>query len=49
MALALRLLADPVFDALVTREIRFEELPRVMPRLAGEPSALCVRVAYDEA
>jgi hypothetical protein len=48
MALALRLLADPVFDALITREIPFADLPREMPRLAGEPSALCVRVTYDE-
>jgi 2-desacetyl-2-hydroxyethyl bacteriochlorophyllide A dehydrogenase len=48
MNLALRLLADPAFDALITREIRFADLPREMPRLAGEPSALCVRVTYDE-
>ena len=47
MALALRLLADPVFDALITREIRFADLPREMPRITGEPSALCVRVTYD--
>jgi threonine dehydrogenase-like Zn-dependent dehydrogenase len=47
LALALRLLADPVFDALVTDESRFEDLPRLMPRLArGELSALCVRVVY---
>jgi 2-desacetyl-2-hydroxyethyl bacteriochlorophyllide A dehydrogenase len=49
MALALRLLADPVFDTLITREVRFADLPQEMPRLAGEPSALCVRVTYDEA
>jgi threonine dehydrogenase-like Zn-dependent dehydrogenase len=48
MALALRLLADPAFDALITREIRFAALPAEMPRIAGEPSALCVRVTYDE-
>jgi threonine dehydrogenase-like Zn-dependent dehydrogenase len=49
MELALRLLADPVFDALVTDEIGFAELPALMPRLAsGEPSALCVRVLYDQ-
>jgi threonine dehydrogenase-like Zn-dependent dehydrogenase len=48
MALALRLLADPVFDALITREVRFADLPREMPRITGEPSALCVRVTYDE-
>ncbi len=48
MALALRLLADPAFDALVTREVAFADLPREMPRIAGEPSALCVRVIYRE-
>lgn len=48
LALALRLLADPRFDALVTGEVPFDDLPRVMARLAdGEPSALCVRVTYD--
>jgi hypothetical protein len=36
-----------VFDALVTDESPFEDLPRLMPRLAGgELSALCVRVVY---
>ncbi len=48
MALALTLLADPRFDALVTREIGFAELPAAMRGLAGEPSALCVRVTYRE-
>jgi threonine dehydrogenase-like Zn-dependent dehydrogenase len=49
LALALRLLADPVFDALITRECRFEELPVLMPRLAGgELPGLCVRVSYSE-
>lgn len=48
MALALRLLADPRFDALVTDECRFDDLPALLPRLgAGEPSALCVRVTYE--
>ena len=48
LALALRLLADPRFDALVTGEVAFDDLPEVMARLAdGEPSALCVRVTYD--
>ena len=46
-ALALRLLADPVFDALITEEIRFPELPAVLRDLAeGGRRALCVRVAY---
>jgi threonine dehydrogenase-like Zn-dependent dehydrogenase len=48
LALALRLLADPRFDALVTGEAAFDDLPEVMARLAdGEPSTLCVRVTYD--
>ncbi|MGH3911313.1 MAG: zinc-dependent alcohol dehydrogenase [Pseudonocardiaceae bacterium] len=49
LALALRLLADPAFDALITDEIRFDDLPRLMPRLAGgELPGLCVRVVYGE-
>ncbi|MGM1064400.1 zinc-dependent alcohol dehydrogenase [Saccharothrix sp. Mg75] len=47
MALALELLADPVFDALITGESRFDELPDVLPRLAsGELPALCHRVDH---
>jgi threonine dehydrogenase-like Zn-dependent dehydrogenase len=47
LALALELLADPAFDALVTGECDFEELPAVLPRLAsGELPALCHRVRY---
>ncbi|MEV6804996.1 zinc-binding alcohol dehydrogenase [Streptomyces sp. NPDC051132] len=49
MALALDLLADPAFDALVTGESDFEELPSVLPRLAsGELPALCHRIRYPE-
>ncbi len=49
LALALRLLADPAFDALITDERHFEDLPRLMPRLAGgELSTLCVRVVYGQ-
>jgi 2-desacetyl-2-hydroxyethyl bacteriochlorophyllide A dehydrogenase len=48
LAIALELLADPAFDALVTRECRFDELPAVVPGLiSDEPSALCLRVMYD--
>jgi threonine dehydrogenase-like Zn-dependent dehydrogenase len=48
LATALDLLADPGFDALVTGECRFDELPTALPRLiSGEPSALCLRVTYD--
>jgi hypothetical protein len=49
MALAMKLLADPAFDALVTAECPFEELPVLLPRLArGEPSGVCVRVTYED-
>ncbi|MFE1168376.1 dehydrogenase [Nocardiopsis sp. NPDC058789] len=48
LGLALRLLEDPAFDALLTGESPFEELPSVLPRLAsGELSALCHRVVYE--
>jgi threonine dehydrogenase-like Zn-dependent dehydrogenase len=49
MAVAMRLLADPRFDALVTAEHPFEELPALLPRLAdGTLPALCLRLRYDE-
>jgi Zn-dependent alcohol dehydrogenase len=48
MALALDLLADDRFDALITGDSRFEELPDVMPKLAdGEIPALCHRIDYS--
>jgi threonine dehydrogenase-like Zn-dependent dehydrogenase len=48
LALAMRLLADPAYDALITGECLFDELPAVVPRLAsGELPALCQRVTYD--
>jgi threonine dehydrogenase-like Zn-dependent dehydrogenase len=48
LAVALELLADPAFDALVTSECLFDELPAALPRLiSDEPSALCLRVMYD--
>ncbi|MFJ1595673.1 zinc-binding alcohol dehydrogenase [Streptomyces sp. NPDC088261] len=47
LALALDLLADPAFDALVTGECAFEELPRVLAGIAGgEVPGLCHRVRY---
>ena len=49
LALALDLLRDPAFDALLTGESRFDELPDVMARLAdGSLPALCHTVTYDE-
>jgi len=47
MELALRLLADPALDALLTGSGRFEDLPDDMARLAGAPAGtLCRTVAY---
>jgi threonine dehydrogenase-like Zn-dependent dehydrogenase len=48
LTLALDLLADPAFDALLTGVSRFEELPEVMPRLAsGDLTALCQVITYE--
>ena len=48
LALALELLRDPAFDALLTGESRFDELPDVMARLAaGSLPALCHTITYD--
>jgi hypothetical protein len=47
--LALELLRDPAFDALLTGESRFDELPDVMSRLAaGTLPALCHSIRYPE-
>jgi D-arabinose 1-dehydrogenase-like Zn-dependent alcohol dehydrogenase len=47
LSLALRLLADPRFDALISGESDFAELPQVMSQLArGELPALCHRIVY---
>jgi threonine dehydrogenase-like Zn-dependent dehydrogenase len=49
LALALELLRDPAFDALLTGQSRFEELPDVMARLAaGSLQALCHTITYGE-
>ncbi len=49
LVLALDLLRDPAFDALLSGVSRFEELPEVMPRLAsGSLPALCHTVSYGE-
>jgi threonine dehydrogenase-like Zn-dependent dehydrogenase len=46
--LALELLRDPAFDAVLTGESRFVELPDVMARLAsGRLPALCHTITYD--
>lgn len=50
LALALELLRDPAFDALLTGESHFDELPDVMARLAdGSLPALCHSITYGEA
>jgi NADPH:quinone reductase-like Zn-dependent oxidoreductase len=47
IALSLDLLEDPAFDALLSGESRFDELPTVMPRLAsGDLPALCHTITY---
>ncbi|MEG3636801.1 zinc-dependent alcohol dehydrogenase [Micromonospora palythoicola] len=48
MALALDLLADPRFDALITGRSPFAELPDVLARLSGgDLPALCHLITYD--
>lgn len=47
LALALDLLRDPAFDALITGVSRFDELPDVMARLAGGSlPAICHTLSY---
>jgi 2-desacetyl-2-hydroxyethyl bacteriochlorophyllide A dehydrogenase len=49
LVLALDLLRDPAFDALLTGVSRFSDLPELMPRLAdGRLGALCHTIAYDQ-
>lgn len=48
MAIALDLLRDPAFDALITGASSFEELPDVMTRLtSGDLPALCHTITYQ--
>jgi threonine dehydrogenase-like Zn-dependent dehydrogenase len=48
MQLALRLLAEPKLDALISGESAFEELPRVLARLAAPSEyTLCHRIRYS--
>jgi NADPH:quinone reductase-like Zn-dependent oxidoreductase len=50
LALALDLLRDPAFDALLTGQSPFSELPEVMAQLAaGSLPALCHTITYDGA
>ncbi|MGM0569655.1 zinc-dependent alcohol dehydrogenase [Marinobacter sp.] len=48
MALAIRLMADPALDNLITGESDFEQLPDVMAELArGASDTLCHRIRYS--
>jgi threonine dehydrogenase-like Zn-dependent dehydrogenase len=48
LALALRLLADPAYDVLLTGESAFDELPEVLGKLAsGSIPALCHTIDYS--
>jgi threonine dehydrogenase-like Zn-dependent dehydrogenase len=47
LAIALDLLGDPAFDALITGRSDFDDLPEVMPRLTdGDLPALCHLIDY---
>ena len=49
LRLALSLLADPAYDALLTGESPFADLPEVMAKLAsGSIPALCHTITYDD-
>jgi threonine dehydrogenase-like Zn-dependent dehydrogenase len=49
LALALELLRDPAFDALLSGSSPFEELPATMARLSsGELPALCHTISYQD-
>jgi threonine dehydrogenase-like Zn-dependent dehydrogenase len=48
MQLALRLLSDPVYDALLAPAVPFADLPMALPRLFGENGSTVAQViAYD--
>jgi hypothetical protein len=48
MQLALRLLAEPRLEALISGESAFEELPHVLARLASPSEyTLCHRIRYS--
>ena len=50
LALALELLRDPAYDALLTGASAFEELPALMAELSsGRRAALCHTITYPEA
>ncbi|MEX6507304.1 zinc-binding alcohol dehydrogenase [Jiella sp. M17.18] len=44
---ALRLLADPRLDALISGETRFADLPQHYAAILSDPGTLCHRIRYD--
>jgi hypothetical protein len=52
LPLALRLLADPAYDALLEPPVPFEALPRELPRILDAPpgtGGLCHVITYGDA
>jgi threonine dehydrogenase-like Zn-dependent dehydrogenase len=45
LTMALELLVDPLYDALLEGPTRFEDMPRMMPRIL-EPGGLCHVITY---
>jgi threonine dehydrogenase-like Zn-dependent dehydrogenase len=48
MEVALRLLADPVLDALISGETRFDDLPLAYAEILAAAGTLCHRVRYGD-
>ena len=48
MQLALGLLHDPIYDALVTGEDELENLPNILSKVAEDQTVLCHRIRYAE-
>jgi hypothetical protein len=46
MDTALRLLADPALEALISGETAFADLPRAYPDILANPATLMHRVRY---
>jgi hypothetical protein len=45
---ALRLLADPALDALISGESAFEDVAQDYARILDAPGTLCHRLRYDD-
>ena len=48
LALALELLCDPAYDALLTGTTRFGDLPHLMERIAKGAPGICDTIGYDQ-